>query len=478
MTMNANAFITDDFLLETEYARELYDNFVRPLPIVDFHCHLPPEQIASDYHFKNMTEIWLKGDHYKWRLMRSNGIAEEFCTGDADDWEKFEKWAETVPFLLRNPAYHWTHLELRKPFGISDRLFEPETAEGIWEECNAMLATPEFFARGILEQMNVALVCTTDDPVDDLESHRVVQEDEKISMQMLPTWRPDKALTVDQPSLFNAWVTKLEAASGISCDTFEDFLEALRKRAIFFKLRGCKLADHGLEIPYSCDYTQEAVSRAFSDARKGLEPDAGDAMQYKSALMYELCVLNHQMGWAQQLHLGPLRNTNTRMFDQLGPDAGFDSVGDHAMAKELARFLDRLDAPNLLTRTIIYTINPTHNMMVATMAGNFQEGPVPGKIQFGSGWWFNDQLDGMYDQMESLSQVGLISRFVGMVTDSRSFLSFPRHDYFRRLLCNMLGNDMAKGLIPNKPDRIGRLVVDICHYNAVRYFGFDLPESA
>ena len=475
--MTMEPFITDDFLLESEYARELYHKYAKYLPIVDFHCHLPPQQVADDYHFKNMTDIWLKGDHYKWRLMRTNGVPERYCTGDASDLDKFKKWAETVPWLMRNPAYHWTYLELRKPFGIHDRLFGPDTAKGIWDKCNKMLAQPEFSARGIMKQMNVALVCTTDDPVDDLEPHAKVAGDTSFGIQMLPTWRPDRALAVDQPEAFKAWLEKLETATGTACASYDAFLEALYTRAEFFAARGCKVADHGLEVPYADDYALADVRAAFAGAREGKMPSQDAVMQYKSALMFELGVLNHKMGWAQQLHLGPIRNTNTRMFKALGPDSGFDSVGDLPLARPLARFLDRLDREEKLTRTVLYTINPAANMMIATMTGNFQDGSVPGKIQFGSGWWFNDQLDGMHQQLETLSQTGVLSRFVGMLTDSRSFLSYPRHDYFRRLLCNIFGNDVAHGRLPRTPAHIGEIIQDICYSNAVRYFGFNLPET-
>ncbi len=474
--MSKSVFITDDFLLESEYARELYHKYAKMAPIVDFHCHLPADQVAADHHFENMTQIWLAGDHYKWRLMRANGVPERYCTGDASDWEKFEKWAETVPYTFRNPAYHWTHLELRRPFGIVDRLLTSDTARSIWDECNEKLALPEFSARGIMKQMGVALVCTTDDPVDSLEAHRIVAEDSKFKTVMLPTWRPDKALAVDTPEAFNAWISRLEAAAGMECATYDALLEALRVRAAFFASRGCKVADHGVETPYAADYTLADVRAAFSDARAGNTPDADNVQQYKSALMYELGLLNHEMGWAQQLHIGPIRNNNTRMFKALGPDTGFDSVGDQPVARSLARFLDRLEQQDRLTRTVLYGINPASNMVLATMAGNFQDGTVPGKIQFGSGWWFNDQIDGMEQQLETLSQTGLLSRFVGMLTDSRSFLSYPRHDYFRRLLCNILGRDMVRGLLPPLVEYTGRMVQGICYSNAVDYFGFDLPH--
>ena len=471
-----NNFISGNFLLENEYARELYDSYAKNVPIVDFHCHLPPQEVAENRQFENMTQIWLAGDHYKWRLMRANGVPERYCTGDATDWEKFEKWAETVPHAMRNPAYHWTHLELHRPFGITDRLLNPDTAKGIWEECNAKLATPKFSARGIMKQMGVVLVCTTDDPTDDLAAHRAMANDGRIKTVMLPTWRPDKALAIEMPEAFNAWVVQLEAASEMECGTYDQLLEALHKRAAFFAACGCKIADHGLEVPYAEDYTLAEVRQAYQQARSGTAPGPEETRKYKSALLYELGLLNHKMNWAQQLHIGPIRNNSTRMFKTLGPDAGFDSVGDQPFARPLAKFLDRLDQTDQLTRTILYTINPAANMMLATMAGNFQDGTIPGKIQFGSGWWFNDQLEGMTRHIETLSQTGLLSRFVGMLTDSRSFLSYPRHDYFRRLLCNIIGQDVTRGLLPTSVDHIGRMVNNICYNNALEFFGFDLPD--
>ncbi len=474
--MADNGFITDDFLLFNEYARELYHNYGKQMPLVDFHCHLSPDDVAQNRQFANMTEIWLHGDHYKWRLMRANGISEKYCTGSGTDWEKFKKWAETVPYLMRNPAYHWTHMDLRKPFGITDLLLGPDTAEEIWERGNALLQTPEFSARGIMEQMNVVLVCTTDDPTDDLANHRLVAEDPSFSIQMLPTWRPDKALSVDTPVFFNNWVDDLESCSGIACASYDNLLEALFNRAAFFKEQGCKIADHGVELPYSEDYSLEEVRATFKKVRAGTVPTEEESLRYKSALLHELCMLNHELGWAQQLHIGPIRNTNTRMFETLGPDSGYDSVGDQPFARSLARFLDRLDREERLTRTVLYTINPAANMMMATMTGNFQSGSVPGKIQFGSGWWFNDQLHGMEEHLEILSQTGLLSRFIGMLTDSRSFLSYSRHDYFRRLLCNIVGEDMQRGLLPPKPAYLGKIIQNICYGNALRYFEFDLPE--
>lgn len=475
--MSNNVFIKEDFLLENEPARQLYHEYAKNLPIIDYHCHLPPADVAADRRFGNLAEIWLAGDHYKWRAMRTNGVPEKYCTGDAPDYEKYMKWAETVPYCIRNPLYHWTHMELKRPFGVGDRLFTPETAPGIWEECNEKLARPEFSARGIMRQMNVALVCTTDDPVDDLESHRIVAEDPSFGPRMLPTWRPDRAMAVEDPEAFNAWALRLEAASGMACPVWEDFMAALHRRQDFFHSRGCRVSDHGIEFPYAEDFTPSDVAGIYRRVRAGQAPTLDEALRFRSAMMLEFGRMNHAKGWAQQLHMGPIRNNSFRMFRELGPDTGFDSVGDTPLAKGLAKYLDRLDQTEQLTRTVLYTINPAANMVLSTMLGNFQDGSIPGKMQFGSGWWFNDQMDGMLRQMETLSQTGLLSRFVGMLTDSRSFLSYPRHDYFRRILCNLLGTDIVRGLLPSGAKWCGHMVRDICHNNANRYFGFGLPDA-
>jgi len=472
--MTRDVYITEDFLLETERARQLYHEYAKQMPIIDYHCHLPPEQVAVDRKFANLTEIWLYGDHYKWRAMRANGIPERYCTGDASDWEKFEKWAETVPYLLRNQLYPWTHLELKRPFGISDRLLGPDTAKGIWDECNEKLQQPEFSARGIMKQMNVVLVCTTDDPVDSLEHHRAVAEDTSFDIQMLPAWRPDKGMAVERTDAFNAWVDKLGEAADIDIRDFNAYMDALRKRHAFFHEAGCRLSDHGVETVYAENYTEKEIEAIFKKIRAGKALDQDEILKFKSAMLVEFGIMDREKRWTQQYHLGPIRNTRSRMFEQMGPDVGCDSIGDFEIARPLAKLLDRLDSTDQLTKTILYNINPRDNELLATMCGNFQDGSVPGKMQFGTAWWFLDQIDGMQKQIEALSQTGLLSRFVGMVTDSRSFLSYPRHDYFRRILCNMLGNDMAKGLIPYDLELAGRLVRDVSYYNAANYFGFDL----
>jgi len=467
-----DALITDDFLLQNDSAVRLYHEYARDMPIIDYHCHLPPHQIDEDRNFENLTRIWLYGDHYKWRAMRAAGVAERYCTGEASDWEKFEKWAETVPKTLRNPLYHWTHLELKRPFGISDRLLAPATARGIWEECNAKLALPEFSPRGIMREMNVVLVCTTDDPVDDLRHHAAIAADSSFGIRVLPCFRPDKAMAVESPEAFNEWVHRLEEAADVEVKDLDTFLEAIRQRHDFFHSMGCRLSDHGLDTFYAEDYTEAEITAIFRRVRRGNELRKEEMLKLKSCVLYELALLDHEKGWTQQYHVGALRNNNTRMFRALGPDTGFDSIGDGELARPLARFLDRLDRDDRLAKTIIYNINPTQNDLVATMLGNFQDGRIPGKMQFGSGWWFLDQKDGMERQLETLSNQGLLSHFVGMITDSRSFLSYTRHEYFRRILSNLLGTEIEEGLLPGDFEMIGRMVQNICYHNAASYFGF------
>jgi len=474
--MADSVFITEEFLLETETARRLYHEYAEGMPIIDYHCHLPPEQVANDHRFENLTQIWLYGDHYKWRAMRANGVAERYCTGDASDWEKFDKWAETVPKTLRNPLYHWTHMELRRPFGISDRLLAPDTAKGIWDECNDKLGSAEFSCRGIMEQMNVVLVCTTDDPTDSLEHHKVIAADPSFDIHVLPAWRPDKGMAVEHPDAFNAWVDSLAAASDTDIKDFTSYLEAFRRRHDFFHSMGCRLSDHGIETAYAAEYTARELDSIFARVRAGSALDADESIKFKSAMLYEFGVMDHEKGWTQQFHMGAMRNNNTRMFDTLGPDTGFDSIGDYPVAEPLARFLDRLDRDDKLAKTILYNMNPRDNAVLATMIGNFQDGRIPGKMQFGSGWWFLDQKNGMERQLEDLSNMGLLSRFVGMITDSRSFLSYTRHEYFRRILCNLLGSEIERGLMPNDIELVGGMVQDISYRNAANYFGFDLGD--
>jgi len=476
--MMKKALITENFLLRNDRAAALYHDHARDMPIIDYHCHLPPAQVAEDRRFENLAQIWLHGDHYKWRAMRAAGVPERFCTGDASDREKFQKWAEVVPQTLRNPLYHWTHLELNRPLGVGDRLLNPETAEGIWGECNEKLARPEFSARGIMRQMNVVLVCTTDDPVDTLEHHLAVAADGSFSIQMRPTFRPDKAMAADNPEAFNAWVDLLAQRSGVDIgDRFDRYLEAISRRHDFFHAAGCRLADHGLDTFYAADYTTSEIASAFQRLRAGKALQEDALVQFKSAMLYELASMNAEKNWTQQFHFGAMRNNNSRMFQLLGPDTGFDSIGDLPVARPMAKFLDRLDRENRLAKTILYNLNPADNDVVATMLGNFQDGRTPGKIQYGSGWWFLDQKDGMERQLNSLSNMGLLSRFVGMLTDSRSFLSYTRHEYFRRILCNLLGMEMEQGLLPDDMELVGAMVRDICYNNAANYFGFEGIEA-
>ena len=463
-------FLSEDFLLHTETAKILYHDFARDMPIFDYHCHLPVSEIVENRKFDNLTQIWLRGDHYKWRAMRANGIAERFVTGDATDYEKFEAWAATVPKTLRNPLYHWTHLELKRYFGITGKLLNPKTAKEIYHTCSEMLQTENFSTRGLLQSMNVKVVCTTDDPVDSLEHHLRIKEDPTFSVRILPAFRPDKASGVDLPPAFNRWVNQLEAVANLHIGDYGSFLEAIRKRHDFFHQTGCRISDHGIEHPYSEDYSAKDIHRIFDKARQSQALQHHEVLQFKSAMMIELAEMDGEKGWAQQFHLGALRNTNTLAMQTLGPDTGYDSIGDFEMARALAKFLDTLDREDKLAKTIVYALNPRDNELIATMVGNFQDGSVPGKMQFGSAWWFNDQRHGIERQINALSNMGLLSQFVGMLTDSRSFLSYPRHEYFRRILCNMLGNDVEKGEMPNDIELIGNMVKDICYRNAVNYF--------
>jgi len=463
-------FIHDDFLLQTDFARELYHKHAAPMPIFDYHCHIPPQDIAVNRQYLNMTQIWLAGDHYKWRAMRTNGVSEKYCTGNASDWEKFEKWAETVPQTIRNPLYHWTHLELKRFFGINEVL-NPESARRIWEACNAKLNSPEYTVRNIIRMANVHTICTTDDPVDSLEHHVAIKKS-GFEVNVLPAWRPDKAMMVENTGFFNDYMNQLEQVSGISIGTFDQMMLALDKRHQFFHDNGCRLSDHGLETAYAEDYTLEEIRAIFLKIRSGNTLTKEEILQFKSAMLVEFGIMDHSRGWTQQFHIGALRNNNSRLFKQLGPDTGFDSIGDLELARPLSRLLDRLDSSNQLAKTVLYNLNPRDNELLGTMIGNFQDGSVPGKMQYGSGWWFLDQKDGMEKQIQALSNLGLLSRFVGMLTDSRSFLSYTRHEYFRRILCNIIGNDIAKGEIPEDMELLGKMVENISFNNAFQYFKF------
>jgi glucuronate isomerase len=467
-------FLSEDFLLQTDAACRLYHDYAAAMPIFDYHCHLPVEDIAADRIFPNLTRIWLNGDHYKWRAMRANGIDERLITGDAEDGEKFAAWAATVPKTLRNPLYHWTHLELKRYFGITDRLLDSDTAREIYDHGNDLLQTPEFSTRAILTRMKVKVVCTTDDPVDSLEHHLALQADPAFTVRVLPAFRPDKAMAVEDPLSYNPYLDQLAAVSGVPITDYEDLLAALKARHDFFHQVGCRLSDHGLERPYAAEFKPDHIDRIFSQVRRGESVTPLEIDQFKTALLLDLARMDADRDWTQQFHFGALRNINSRAFQTLGPDTGYDSIGDWPLAAPLACFLDRLANEDRLARTILYVLNPSDNDIVATMIGNFQDGSVPGKIQFGSGWWFNDQKDGMERQINALSNMGLLSRFVGMLTDSRSFLSYPRHEYFRRVLCNLLGTDMENGELPQDFDLVGGMVKDICYRNAVNYFGIDV----
>jgi glucuronate isomerase len=467
------AFIHDDFLLETELARALFHEIAKTLPIIDYHCHLPVDQIRHNHRFRSITEIWLDGDHYKWRAMRANGVAERFCTGDAPDFEKFLAWAKTVPETIRNPLYHWTHMELKRPFGVSELLNE-STARSIYDRTTATLQTDGFTTLGLLQQFRVAVVCTTDDPVDSLEHHAELAKRQNPETRVFPTWRPDRSLAIDDPEKWNAWVDALGAASDISIVRFADFWSAIEKRHTFFHEAGCRASDHGLERMFSTPFNEAGLIASFDTLRAGRTLDPVASEKFRSGLLYQMAVLDHSRGWVQQFHLGALRNTNARASRTLGPDKGFDSIGDFDQASPLARFLDSLDDSNQLAKTILYNLNPRDNELFASMTGNFQDGSVAGKIQYGSAWWFLDQKEGMEAQLRALSNLGLFSRFIGMVTDSRSFLSYSRHEYFRRLVCNLLGNDVRSGLLPHDRGLLANAVRNVCFVNARNYLGLPL----
>ncbi|MGD2093834.1 MAG: glucuronate isomerase [Phycisphaerales bacterium] len=469
-------FLTEDFLLQTKTAKILYHEHAVKMPIYDYHCHLPPEMIASDHRFDNLTQAWLYGDHYKWRAMRTNGVAEKYITGDSSDFEKFEKWAQTVPYCLRNPLYHWTHLELKNPFGIEKKLLEPATAKEIYENCSEKLCTQEFSVRNIMRKMNVKLVCTTEEPLDSLEHHQKIRSD-GFETKVHAAFRPDKAMAVEDITALNAWIDKLEEVVDVQITDFNSYIGAIQQRHNYFHENGCRLSDHGIETAYAEDYTEDEIDKIFNKIRSKKELDYLEGLKFKSAMMFEFALMNFESGWVQQLHLGALRNNSTQMLKALGPDTGYDSMGDWEIARPLSKFLDRLNVKGKLSKTILYNLNPRDNALVATMVGNFQDGSVPGKLQYGSAWWFLDQKDGMTEQINILSNMGLLSRFVGMLTDSRSFLSYPRHEYFRRILCDILGNDVESGLVPKDLDLLGKMVEDICYNNAKNYFPMELDSD-
>ncbi|MFI5154917.1 MAG: glucuronate isomerase [Chitinophagales bacterium] len=464
------AFLDEQFLLHSATAERLYHSYAEEMPIIDYHSHLPPAAIAGDHQFENLTQAWLYGDHYKWRAMRTNGVDESYCTGEKSDWEKFEKWAATVPFTLRNPLYHWAHMELQRYFDCK-RILNPESALSIYSDCTNKLHTNSFTVRGLLRKMKVKLVCTTDDPLDDLASHKKLKS-ENFEINILPTFRPDAAMYVDDPANFRNYIRRLEKVSQQEIRNFNDFKDALKSRHDYFEENGCRLSDHGLKEIFSEDYTEAELKSIFSKVSSGRILEEIEKKKFNSAMLNTFAEWDWEKGWVQQFHLGAIRNNNSRMREKLGADTGWDSIGDARHALPIAKFLDRLDAMGKLAKTILYNLNPADNALMATMTGNFNDGSLAGKIQWGSAWWFLDQKDGMESQLNTLSNMGLLSRFVGMITDSRSFLSYPRHEYFRRILCNLLGTEIEKGELPNDLDWTGKIIQDICFHNAKNYFGW------
>jgi glucuronate isomerase len=462
-------FINDNFLLESKYAEELYHNYSKHQPIIDYHNHLSPQFIAQDKAFDNITQAWINGDHYKWRAMRTLGINEKFITGDASDKDKFLNWAKTVPYTMRNPLYHWTHLELARYFDIHELLNE-KSAEKIWEQTQAKLNLEAYSCRGLLKKVNAELVCTTEDPIDSLEYHQQLSK-ENFGVKVRTAFRPDKAILISNED-YNSYLDVLGEVAGVSINSFIDLCDALRNRIQFFHDNGCRLCDHGLDQIYFENYTESEVDVILKKKREHKEISHEEALKFQSAVLIYLCETYHEFGWVQQFHLGALRNNNKRMHRILGPDTGWDSIGDYPQAQKLSAFLNTLDSKDKLAKTIIYNLNPAANEVMATMIGNFNDGSVKGKVQFGSGWWFLDTKDGMIKQLNALSNMGLISCFVGMLTDSRSFLSFPRHEYFRRILCNLLGDEIKRGELPNDMEWIGKMVSDISYHNAKNYFDF------
>lgn len=470
------SFINDDFMLGSHSAAHLYHKHAERMPIIDYHCHLSPKQIAENIQFRDITQLWLvdgkSGDHYKWRAMRANGVSEDYITGGTrSSWETFQKWAETMPYAMRNPLYHWSHLELMRTFGI-DKVLNPRTAREIYEECNAKLATDEYRGQALIRKFGVETLCTTDDPADDLRWHRMIAE-HPFGVNVLPAWRPDKAMAIENPTEYRSYIETLGEAAGMEIRSYADLMDALSKRHKFFEESGCRLSDHGMDKFYAYDYTGNDIECIFHKVMDGRHADARETEQLRSAFLHDMAVMDAESGWVQQFHIGPLRNNNSRMFAAAGPDTGYDSIGDRNIAVEGNRFLDRLEKEGKLAKTILYCLNPKDNEVMMSMAYNFNDGSLPGKMQFGAAWWFLDQEAGMRRQMECLSMMGLLSRFVGMLTDSRSFISYPRHEYFRRILCDILGNDLETGRIPAcEICRVEEMVKDISYRNARDYFGF------
>ena len=473
--MTDMAFINEDFLPRTEAARMLYHGHAENKPIIDYHCHLVPQQIAENIQFRDITQLWLVdghyGDHYKWRALRANGVPDEFITGSRSSWEKFEKWAETVPYTMRNPLYHWTHLELKRVFGI-DKLLSPATAREIFEECNAKLATPEFRGQALIRRFGVEVVCTTDDPADDLRWHKMIL-DHPFGTKVLPAWRPDKAMAIENPASYKEYMKKLGEAADMEIRSYTELIEALQKRHDFFESMGCRLSDHGMETFYADSYSQSEIDAIFNAVLDGKKPSPSQLDKFRSAFLHDMAVMDAKSGWTQQFHVGPIRNNNSKMFGLVGPDTGYDAIHDLPVAASGHKFFDRLFSEDALAKTILYCLNPKDNEVMMAMAYTFNDGTVPGKMQFGSAWWFLDQENGIRRQIDALSVLGLLSRFVGMLTDSRSFISYPRHEYFRRILCDILGKDVEDGKLPaSEMEFIGRMVEDISYDNAKNYFNF------
>lgn len=466
-----SVFIHDDFMLTNDFARELYHESAEKMPVIDYHCHLVPKMIADNHQFQDLTEIWLGGDHYKWRALRGNGVSEDYITGNRSSWDKFQKWAETVPYTMRNPLYHWTHLELARGFGVYD-ILSPKTARSIYDECTAKLQTEEFRAQGLMKKFNVKVVCTTDDPADTLEYHKQINEN-PFGVKVLPAWRPDKAMAIEKPSEYQAYIEKLAGMAGVSINSYQDLLDALKKRHDFFHEMGSRLSDHGLDTFYAEEFEMEEIDRIFRNTLKGKMPEREEICKFRSAILLDFARMDHDKGWAQQFHIGAIRDNNTRMLNLIGPDTGYDAIHDVQCAAAGHKFLNRLAMEDKLTKTILYNLNPKDNEVLAAMAYTFNDGTAPGKMQLGAGWWFLDQEDGMKKQMNALSSLGLLSRFVGMLTDSRSFLSYPRHEYFRRILCNLIGEDIQNGKLPKSEMAfMHQMVKDISYNNADNYFQF------
>jgi glucuronate isomerase len=464
-------YITEDFLLQSKTARKLFHDYAEKMPIIDYHCHLSPRMIAEDISFETITHAWLSGDHYKWRAMRANGIDEKFITGNATDKEKFDAWAATVPYTMRNPLFDWTHLELKRYFGINDAVLRHETSSEIYAACNAQIKEKNFSAKNLLRRMNVRVVCTTDDPIDDLSYHQKMKDD-GFEIAVLPTFRPDKAIAVDDPVAYNAYINSLALVAGQTISSIDDLLEVLEKRHEYFHAHGCRCSDHGVETMSLEHATRAEISAIFFAVRSGTSVGEAAALKFKTALLSELCKMNFRKGWVQQIHVGVIRNTRTRLLKSIGPETGIDCIGDFVFGKPLCRFFDALDSSGQLTKTILFNINPGNNEQFVSIAGVFQDGAIAGKMQLGPAWWFLDQKQGMTEQLNAISNFGLLSRFVGMTTDSRSLLSFPRHEYFRRILCNILGEEMERGEIPDDIEFIGKMIGDICFFNAKNYFGY------